>query len=164
MSKRGAIWIAALVAPVLLIAAAAWLLLPPRTRTGVIVIDLSSPDGSKFEGSCAVDGVNRNLSGDLPARFTFEGNNIVYSFTPMGETNEISVKVNVDPLPVDVPASVEFGRQKTAKGVRGWVRFERSAPSYWIESFDPKAPGQWRMAPPSGNPAERAVAPDRPRE
>src|SRR5205085_2448120 len=57
MGKRGAMWVAAVVALVALVAGTAWLLLPPRT--GVVVIDVSDPAGTKFQGSCEVDGNHR---------------------------------------------------------------------------------------------------------
>ena len=84
---------------------------------------------------------NTYLSGTAPARFTIEGHKLVYSFIPAEETNEFSVKVDVGG---QASGSVSG---KPVKSVRGWVRFGRSSPSYWNESFDPKGPGQW-MAPP----------------
>jgi hypothetical protein len=152
MSKRRAIWIAALVGLVLLVAASARLLLP--SRTGVVVIDVSGAAGIRFHGSCAVDGSNRDLSGTAPARFTLEGHKFVYSFTPVGKgnfphvpafaedrTNEFSVKVDVDGRVLSVSGG------KPAQGVHGWVRIGRFSPSYWIESFDPKSPERWNLPP-----------------
>jgi hypothetical protein len=154
MSKRRAIWIAALVALALLVVASACLLVP--SRTGVVVINVSGAAGTKFHASCAVDGSNRDLYGTVPARFTLEGHKLVYSFIPVEKgnspdvpgfaedrTNEFLVKVDVDGR-----ASGSVSAGKPAQGVHGWVRFGRFSPSLNIESFDQKSPERWIMPPP----------------
>ena len=141
MSKRLAVWAAALIALLLLIAAAAWLLLPPPT--GTVVIDVSGPAGTKFQGSCEVDGNRRDLSGAAPATFTLEGHKVVYSITPAEGSGGVSVKVDVGGR-----ASGSVSAGDPPQGVHGWVQFGRFSPSYWIESFDPKSPERWMTPPP----------------
>ena len=140
MRKRGAIWVAALGALVLLVAAAAWLLLPPSV--GVVVIEVSGPAGTKFQGSCEVDGDRHDLSGAAPATFTVKGHKVVYSITPAEDAGGGSVKVAVGGR-----ASGSVSSGNPPQGIHGWVRFGRFSPNYWIESFDPKSPEKW-MAPP----------------
>jgi hypothetical protein len=141
MRKRLAVWAAGLIALLLLIAAVTWLLLPPRTRT--VVIEVSGPAGSQFQGSCEVDGNRRDLSGAAPATFTVEGHKVVYSITPAQGTGGVSVKVDVGGR-----ASGSVSSGDPPAGIHGWVQFGRFSPSYWIESFDPKSPERWMMPPP----------------
>jgi len=141
MSKRSAFWIAALVGLVLLVAVAAWLLLP--APTGVVRIDVSGPAGTKFQGSCEVDGNRLDLSGATPATFTVKGHKVVYSITPADGAGGVSVKVDVGGR---ASGSVLSG--DPPQGNHGWVRFGRFSPNYWIESFDPKGPERWMTPPP----------------
>lgn len=141
MSKRLAVWAAGLIALLLLITAVAWLLLPPRT--GTVVIEVSGPGGTKFQGSCEVDGNRRDLSGAAPATFTLEGHKVVYSITPAEWSGGVSVKVDVGGR-----ASGSVSSGDPPQGVHGWVRFGRFSPKYWIESFDPRNPERWMAAPP----------------
>jgi hypothetical protein len=141
MSTRLAVWSAALIALLLLTAAAAWLLLPPRT--GTVVINVSGPAGTKFQGSCDVDGNRRDLSGAAPATFTVEGHKVVYSVVPVEGASGVSVKVDVAGR-----ASGSVSSGDPPQGVHGWVRFGRFSPNYWIESFDPKGPERWMTPPP----------------
>ncbi len=139
MSQRRFFWVAALIALVLLIGAV-WLLLPPRT--GSVVIQVSGPTGTKFQGSCEVDGNRRDLSGTVPATFTLEGHKVAYSITPAEGSGGISVKVDVGGR-----ASGSVSSGSPPQGIHGWVRFGRFSPSYWIESLDPKRPEQWMVRP-----------------
>jgi hypothetical protein len=136
MSKRGANWIVALLTLLLLLGAAAWLLLPPRT--GTVAIQVSGPAGTKFQGWYEVDRKRSDLSGTTPATFPLEGHIVVYSITALEGSGDFSVKVHVEGR---APGSVSG---KLPMGVHGWVRCGRFSPSYWIESFDPKSPERWR--------------------
>ena len=136
MSKRGAIWSVALLTLLLLLGAAAWLLLRPRT--GTVAIEVSGPAGTKFQGWYEVDRKRHALSGTTPATFPLEGDIVVYSITVLEGSGDFSVKVHVEGR---APGSASG---KLPTGVHGWVECERSSPSYWIESFDPKSPEKWR--------------------
>ena len=141
MSKRLIVWVATSIGLLLLLGAAAWLLLP--LRTGTVVIEVSGPAGSNFQGSCEVDGNRRDLSGAAPATFTSEGHQVVYSITPAEGSGGVSVKVDVGGR-----ASGSVSSGDPPQGVHGWVRFGRFSPRYWIESFDPKSPERWMTPPP----------------
>jgi hypothetical protein len=141
MSKRSTIWITAFVTLLLLIAIAAWLLLP--NPIGVVVIDVSAPAGTKFQGSCEVDGNTRDLVGPAPATFTVEGHKIVYTIKPADSAGGLTVKVDIGGR-----ASGSVSSGNPPQGIHGWARFGRFSRSHWIESFDPKIPERWMTSPP----------------
>jgi hypothetical protein len=136
MSKRRAVWCAGLVAVLLPLGAAALLLLPPRT--GIVVIEVSGPAGTRFQGWYETDGIRHDLSGATPATLSIEGDKVLYSIRAVEGSGDFSVKVHVDGR---APGWVSG---KLPLGVHGWVQCGSSAPSYWIESFDPKSPEKWR--------------------
>ena len=136
MSKRRAVWCAGLVAVFLLLGAAAWRLLPPRT--GTVAVEVSGPAGTRFQGWYEVDRKRHDLSGATPATFPLEGDIVVYSITAVEGSGDFSVKVHVDGR---APGWVSG---KLPMGVHGWVQCRRFSPSYWIESFDPKSPEKSR--------------------
>jgi hypothetical protein len=140
MSKHLLLWVVASVAALVLVGVAAWLL-PPRKDS--VTIEVSGPAGNKFQGSCDVDGNNRDLSGATPAKFPLEGHKVVYSITPAEGSGGFSVKVDVAGR-----ASGSVSVADPPQGVHGWVKFGRFSPSYWIESFDPKRPERWMANPP----------------
>jgi hypothetical protein len=142
MLRRRGIWVVGLTALGLLIAAGAWLLLPPRT--GTVVIEVSGPAGTQFQGSCEVDGNRRDLSGTAPARFAVEAHKLVYSIAPADATGGVSVNVEVAGR---ASGSVSSG-DPPGVGVHGWVQFGGHSPSYWTESFDPKRPERWMVPAP----------------
>ena len=136
MSKRGAIFrTATLLALLLLLGAAAWLLLPPRT--GTMAIEVSGPAGTKFQGWYEVDRKRHDLSGTTPATFPLEGHTVLFSIRALEGSGHFSVKIHVEGR---APGSASG---KLPMGVHGWVECGRSSPSYWIESFDPKSPEKW---------------------
>jgi hypothetical protein len=137
MRKRGAIFrTAALLVLLLLLGAAAWPLLLPRTAAAAI--EVSGPTGTKFQGWYKADGKPHDLSGTMPATIPLEGHTIRYSIRALEGSGNFSVKIHVEGR---APGSA-FG--KLPMGVHGWVECERSSPSFWIESFDPKRPEKWR--------------------
>ena len=136
MRKRGAVFrTAALLVLLLLPGAAAWLLLP---RTAAAAIEVSGPKGTKFQGWYKVDGKRHDLSGTTPATFPLEGHTVLFSIRALEGSGHFSVKIHVEGR---APGSASG---KLPTGVHGWVECERSSPSYWIESFDPKSPEKWR--------------------
>jgi hypothetical protein len=162
MSKRRAIWFGAVVVLALTAGAAVWLLRPPPP--GTVVIEVWGPAGMKFKGSCDVDGTHRDLSGAVPdnpvprppgtrprgadpARFTIEGNTIVFSFTPV-EGIDAPDQFSVETRLVGGRESYAGENTYPPRGVRGWVRFDRFSRTGSIESFDPANPEQWRLPPP----------------
>ena len=47
-------------------------------RTGTATIDVTGPAGKAFKGSCVVDGTSRDLSGVVPAHFSFSGREVAF--------------------------------------------------------------------------------------
>jgi hypothetical protein len=142
MGKRqiAGVAVAVLVA-VLLLAGAAWILLP--RRSGKVAIEVSGTVGTRFQGWCEVDGKRRDWSGAAPATFHLEGHKVVYSVTPAEESGAFSVAFNISG---QGPGSVASGRPP--HGVHGWVQFGHFSPSFWIEGFEPNGPERWRVPPP----------------
>ena len=138
MRKRGAIVrTAALLVLLLLLGAAVWLLLLPRT--GTAAIEVSGPAGTKFQGWYESDRKRHDLSGTTPATFPLEGHTVLFSIRALEGSGHFSVKIHVEGR---APGSASG---KLPMGAHGWVGCERSSPSFWIEPFDPKSPEKWRI-------------------
>jgi hypothetical protein len=135
-ARRGRTWCAGLVAVLVLLGAAAWLPLPPRT--GAVAIEVSGPAGTKFQGWYEVDRKRHDLSGTTPATFPLEGHIVKFSITALEGTGTFSVKVHVE------GRAPGWASGKLPRGAHGWVQCGRFSPSYWIEPFDPKSPERWR--------------------
>lgn len=140
MSKRLIMWSAGLIGLLVFIGAAAWLLLP--LRTGIVVIEVSGADATKFQGSSELDGNKRDLSGVTPVTYSFDGHKLVYSIMPVEGSRGLAVKVDVGGR-----ASGSVSSGDSSQGVHGWVEFGQFSPRYWIESCDPQNPERW-MNPP----------------
>jgi hypothetical protein len=117
-----------------------------RPKPAAVTIDITGPAGMPIKGTAEIDGRPRELSGEAPTKFDFEGCRITFSLTTTADRGEFRVKGSIDGKVYGSAGSLN----PPTNGVRGWVvtGWGWSEPRSWIEGFAMDGKPDWRSPPP----------------
>jgi hypothetical protein len=124
-------------------AAAAWSARPKRVT---VTVDVTGPAGMPLKGTAEVDGVTRELTGTVPAKFAFEGTRVIFALSTSADSGEFRAHGSINGVVYGGASS----QGPPKYGVRGWVKSDWgwSEPRNWIESFEKEGQPPWLKAPP----------------